>query len=164
MEIRVDDKNLISDIVKKYSGMIMRIAFQNAKILEEAEDIMQEVFLALLKKRSFKSEEYMKAWMIRVTLNKSKDYLRSARRRNITLDKVQHILFTPAERESLEELYQLPNEDRTIIYLHYYEGYSAKEIGKIMKKTENAIFIRLNRAREKLKSLLENEEGMGNDK
>ena len=85
MQINLTDKNEIEKTVEEFSDMIMRIAFQNVKQTSNAEDIMQEVFLALLKKRNFKNREHLKAWLIRVTINKCKDYFRSVTRREITL-------------------------------------------------------------------------------
>ncbi|MDE7453593.1 MAG: sigma-70 family RNA polymerase sigma factor [Clostridia bacterium] len=158
MEINLEDRQIVTEIVNNYSDMIMRIAYQNVNNYQESEDIMQEVFLSLLKKSTFKDPEHLKAWLIRVTLNKCRDYLRSKRNRHIPLDEVQNCLFTPDQHKTLEELYELPEIDRNIIYLHYYEGYTAAEIGKILKKSENSIFLRLTRARQKLKHILEKEE------
>lgn len=63
--------------------------------------------------------------------------------------------FSPQEREVISELDKLGPTDRNIIYLHYYEGYSLKEIGKILRLTQNAVYIRVTRARKKLKNLME---------
>ena len=63
--------------------------------------------------------------------------------------------FSPQEREVISELDKLGPTDRNIIYLHYYEGYSLKEIGKILRLTRNAVYIRVTRARKKLKNLME---------
>lgn len=106
----------------------------------------------------------MKAWLIRVTLNKSRSFLRSARRKVLPLDES----LAPAERlapepsftrdEVLSQLFSLPEAERNALYLHYYEGYSAKEIGKFLKKSENAVYILLSRGRAKLKELLKEDE------
>lgn len=68
----------IEEIVEKYSNMIIQIAYQNVFNKSDAEDITQEVFIKLMKKiGTFASEEHMKAWIIRVTINLSKDYNKS---------------------------------------------------------------------------------------
>ena len=119
---------------------------------------MQEVFLSLLKPPRFNGEEHLKAWIIRVTLNKCKNFLKSQkRRRAVSLDAGVNIGGqTDEERtELLDALHRLPETDRNILFLHYYEGYTAKEIAKFLGGSENAVFIRLNRARDKLKADLE---------
>ena len=151
-------------IIGKYSDMVLKIAYQNTRDLQESEDIVQEVFLALFSRPLIKDEEHLKAWLIRVTLNKSRSFLRSARRKVLPLDES----LAPAERlapepsftrdEVLSQLFSLPEAERNALYLHYYEGYSAKEIGKFLKKSENAVYILLSRGRAKLKELLKEEE------
>lgn len=149
------DTNNINYIVNKYSDMIYRLAYQYTFNISEAEDIVQETFMAMLKKMPFKDEEHLKAWLIRVSVNKSKDYLKSSRRKVLSLD--EKVLGDAAyeKDEPLEELEKLPAFDRTVIYLFYYEGYSAKEIAAMTGKTQNAVNIRLSRARETLKNMLE---------
>lgn len=147
----------VNYIVNTYSDMICRIAYQYTRNIHESKDIMQEVFLKMLKKLPFKDEEYLKAWLIRVTINQSKDFLKSKHRKNVPLEDGLHIAAKPHD-DGLEELQQLPYLDRSIIYLYYYEGYSTKEIGKILGKTANAVALKLSRAREKLKCLIEESE------
>ena len=156
-------------IIGKYSDMVLKIAYQNTRDLQESEDIVQEVFLALFSRPLIKDEEHLRAWLIRVTLNKSRSFLRSARRKVLPLDES----LAPAERlaaqspapdpsftrdEVLEQLFSLPEAERNALYLHYYEGYSAKEIGKFLKRSENAVYILLSRGRAKLKELLKEDE------
>ena len=155
MVLDLSDKNLIDEIINSYSDTVMRIALQHVRNVQEAEDIMQEVFLALLNKTNFKNAEHLKAWLIRVTINKCKDYHRSKRKKLVPLESVRSIAVTAEQESVLEEIFALPPIDRDIIYLHYYEGYGAAEIGKIIKKSENAVYVRLMRAREKLKNILE---------
>ena len=77
------DNDMIQQIVEQYSDMVLRIAYQNTHNLHEAEDIMQDVFIALMAQSSFSSAEHIKAWLIRATVNKCRDYLRSARSREL---------------------------------------------------------------------------------
>jgi len=149
-------------VVNDYSDMIIRIAFQYTKNRPDAEDIMQDVLVSLVKqcdtaKLTFQSEAHLKAWLIRVVINKAKDYLRMAKRRKFeSLDKAEHVL-TNLQEEVLEELDQLSEDDRNCIYLFYYEKYTAKEIATIFQSQEKAVLMRLSRARKKLKFILETE-------
>ena len=153
-----DNENSIDETVRTYSGMITRIAFGYVKNRADAEDLMQDVFLALLAAPPFDSENHLKHWLVRVTVNKSKNFVKSARKKSgaaLAYD-------IPAERESdagavFSELFKLSARDRDALYLHYYEGYSAKEIGGILSMRESAVFVLLGRARKKLKHLLEEE-------
>ena len=154
MDVNTNNE-LISKVVNLYSDVIIRIAFQYTKNRADAEDIMQDVFISFIKQPPFDNEQYLKAWLIRVAINKSKDYLRAAKRRNtLPLDIFENTL-TEKQKFVLDELEELSALDRIIIFLFYYERYTAKEIAKIMDKKEKAILMRLSRAREKLKHLLE---------
>lgn len=160
MRIAADN---VRAIIERYSDMVLKVAYQNTRDLQESEDIVQEVFLALFSRPLPKEEEHLKAWLIRVTLNKSRSFLRSARRKVQPLDER-----IAAERSApepsftrddvLEQLFSLPEAERNALYLHYYEGYSAKEIGKFLKKSENAVYILLSRGRAKLKELFKEDE------
>lgn len=150
----------VDDIVNNYGDLIYRLAVHYTGNVHEAEDITQETFLAMLKKLPFESAEHAKRWLIRVTVNKCKDYYKSARRKkNLPLDENVNASYFE-QTEGLEELEKLDPLDRSIVYLYYFEGYDAKEIAAMIGKTRNAVNIRLSRARETLRGLLE--EG-GND-
>lgn len=160
-ERSMEDKyqlNTVDEIVDAYADLLFRIALQYTGIRQEAEDIVQETFLAMLKKLPFESMLHAKRWLIKVTINKCKDYFKSARRKNLPLDEKMNATYVE-NHEDLEELNRLDPLDRSIIYLFYYEGYSTKEIASMVGKTRNAVNIRLCRARETLKKLLQE----GND-
>ncbi len=153
------NEKYIIDTVNKHSDTVFRVAFQYTKSRADAEDIVQEVFLKLFKKPPKLSidDDGLKAWLIRVTINKSKDYLRAIKRRRALVRN-----YAPPEQvspydEVFEALNQLPERDRNALYLHYYEGYTAKEIAQIVGGSERAITKRIGRAREKLKVFLEEE-------
>ena len=146
----------ITDAVNQYSDTVFRVAFQYTKDRADAEDVLQEVFIQLCKKPPQLSiDDGLKAWLIRVTINKSKDFLRANKRRRALARN-----YTPPEQTSpydevFEALNQLPDRDRNALYLHYYEGYTAKEIADILGGSERAITKRIGRARKKLKVFLE---------
>lgn len=145
----------VSQAVELYADMIFRIAYQNMGQNADAEDVVQDVFLKLMKAPDFNSEEHRKAWLIRVTLNRCKDLHRSAwRSRTQTFDDLE-IPVEPEYREVLSEIFRLPPEDRNIIYLYYFEGYKAAEIAQMLQVKENTVSSRISRARKKLKNMLE---------
>ncbi|MCL2797573.1 MAG: RNA polymerase sigma factor [Firmicutes bacterium] len=149
----------IDHIVEAYADTVFRISFLHTRSRSDAEDILQEVFLSMLNPPVLNDEEHLKAWIIRATINKCKNLLKSQRRkRTVPLEEAySHAGTEPIKEEHIDlvaALQKLHEFDREILYLHYYEGYSAKEIAKIFGKSENAVFIRLNRARNELKKLL----------
>lgn len=148
----------IEKVINTYSDMIYKIALTYCKNIYNAQDVTQEVLLKLvinINKTSFESEEHLKAWIIRVTINQCKKLLISPWfQRTQPLD--DNISFT---EQSHSELYQavmrLPKMQRVSIHLFYYENYSTKEIAEALGKNESTVRSYLHRARVKLKSLLE---------
>ncbi|MCL2630866.1 MAG: sigma-70 family RNA polymerase sigma factor [Firmicutes bacterium] len=146
----------ICKAVEEYADMILRIAFQYTQNRQDAEDIMQEVFLSLMKHGDFNSQEHQKAWLIRVTVNKCKDLLRRLKiRQNAHYCGVSSYGMSQDDLEVLDEVNKLPPLYRSVIYLFYYEGYTAKEIAKFLGKRESAVHTALTRARQHLKHFLE---------
>lgn len=146
----------MQEIIEKYADMVYRIALTRTGIVENAEDIFQEVFLKLKEKKpNFKSEEHRKAWLIRVTINLTKNLNTSAwNNRIVTLN--ENIDFeTKEESDVFSVVCNLPQNYRTVIYLFYYEGYKVNEIANILKKQEGTIKTWLFRARQALKQELE---------
>lgn len=152
----VDKNKYIEKMIEKYSNMVYRLALTRTKSKENSEDVYQEVFLRLYKKLpNFESEEHEKAWLIRVTINCSKNLLNSKFLKHTTQIK-EDITFETKERHDIYYAVQeLPLKYRTIIYLYYYENYKINEISKILKTNENTVKSRLSRAREKLKQKIE---------
>ena len=143
----------------KYSDMLYRIAYMYTGSSQESEDIVQEVFIKLLnKKSSFKDGNHEKAWLMRVATNKCKDYLKSSRHSNVPLN--DEILWGKGcdDDKKLDVqagIISLEDKYKTIIYLYYYEDCSINEIASILKLSKSAVKMRLSRAREQLKSVLE---------
>ncbi len=145
----------IAETIKKYSDMVYRIALTRCRSIESAEDIFQEVFMKLSKKNpKFESDEHEKAWLIRVTINMTKNLNNSSwNKKVVNLD--ENIPFeTKKQSEVFSTVCELPQNYRTVIYLFYYEGYKVNEIAKLMQKNEGTIKTWLFRARESLKEKL----------
>lgn len=118
----------------------------------EAEDAVQDAFLKYLEKAPEHVENPM-GWLTRVLVNGCKSRLRLKWRQVVALP--DDLFCAPAEREELEELWQLPARDRAVIHLFYYEGYSTAEIARMTGEKEGTVRSRMSRARGKLRKLLE---------
>lgn len=144
--------------VEKYSNMIRRLCMIHLKNYADTEDIFQNVFLKyVLSSVTFESEEHERAWFIRVTVNACKDLLKSFfRSRTVSLDELleQPAALSEDNREVLEAVLALPEKYKDVVYLHYYEEYTAPEISKILGKNVNSVYTLLNRSRQILKAKL----------
>ena len=144
--------------VERYADTVKRLCMVHLKNTADTEDIFQTVFLKYaLSSAEFERREHEKAWFIRVTINACKDLLKSFfRSRTVSLEVLAEL---PAEldedkRYVLEAVLSLPDKYREVVYLHYYEDYSAPEIGRILGKNVNSVYTLLNRARQQLREKL----------
>lgn len=145
----------LAEYVRLYRGTVFRLAYSYLKNREDAEDISQEAFLRLYKsEESFQADENVKAWLIRVTINLSRNLLKSGwRKRRTELEK--EIPFSQKEENNLHDfISRLKPEYSVVIHLFYYEGYSIKEISEICRISSAAVRTRLTRARNQLKEML----------
>ena len=134
----------VNGAVEAYADMVQRICFYHLKNKADTEDIFQNVFLKyMLSDMEFQDEEHKKAWIIRVAVNACKDFLKSFfRQRTVPLDAMNETAVYPldGEKEVFEAVLTLPGKYKDVIYLHYFEGYSAAEISTILGKKENTIY------------------------
>ncbi len=151
-------KERFTFLAQKYMDMIFRVAFSMLKSREDADDVTQNVLLALYQTdKAFHDGEHLKAWLIRVTVNECRKMLRSPwRRRTGPLeDWVAEMPFqAPEDRALFWAIMDLDTKYRTVIVLHYYEGYAIAEIADILRIPAGTVGTRLARAREKLKFTL----------
>ena len=144
--------------IERYGDMVRRLCLVHLKNPADTEDIFQNVFLKyVLSPVVFESPEHEKAWLIRVTLNACKDLVKSFfRSRTVPLEELldQPAPLLEEHREVLEAVLALPQKYRDAVYLHYYEGYTAAEIGKLLGKNTNTVYTLLTRAREQLRKTL----------
>lgn len=118
----------------RYSQSLIKIAFAYLKNMADAEEVAQDVFLAYLQKRPvFENNEHEKAWLIRTTINKSKNMLKAGwfRSRNPVPENLSYL--PREENEVLQAVLALDKKYRIPIHLHYYEGYSIQEIADILQ-------------------------------
>lgn len=148
----------VSHAVEAYADMIRRVCFYHLKNRADTEDVFQTVFLKyMLYEKPFQDAEHEKAWLLRVAINACRDLLKSFFRRNVvSLESIGEIEEEIPEehREVLEAVLSLPVQYKNVIYLHYYEDYTAAEIGRILGKKENTVYSLLSRGRAMLKKKL----------
>ena len=148
----------VNRAIEQYSNMIRRLCMIYLKNYADTEDIFQTVFLKyVLSSVSFENEEHEKAWFIRVTINACKDLLKSFfRSRTVSLDEIaeQSSEMPTDDREVLEAVLSLPPKYKDVVYLHYYEGYTAPQISRIFGKNVNTIYTLIDRSRQLLRDKL----------
>ncbi len=155
-------------MVQEYSDMVYRIAFSYVKNKEDAEDIYQNVFLKLFRKKDFSDSVHEKRWLIRVTLNECHSLFRSPwkKRRqecedlDVLLEEQQvhtrsgqDVLEGPGE--VTEMLHVLPEKYSIVLYLYFYEEYSTREIARILRRKESTVRTHLMRGKQLLKKKME---------
>jgi RNA polymerase sigma-70 factor (ECF subfamily) len=144
--------------VHAFSGSVLRLAFAYLKSRADAEDIAQEVFLAYaLKKPRCESEPQKKAWLLRVTANKSKNQLKASRRRADAPLPHSFAAPPPSDPALIDSVLALDEKYRIPIHLHYYEGYSIAEIARLMGANPATVGTWLSRGRSLLKSMIGDE-------
>ncbi len=147
-------------LVETYSDLILRLSYTYLNHTQDAQDICQTVFLKLWEKApAFVSPDHEQAWIIRTTANTCKDLLKSHWRKTTAPLEAAAAVPAPQPEEGslLAAVNLLPPQYRAVIYLHYYEGYAAKEIAALLGKTPAAVASLLHRGRRRLKTLLESE-------
>ena len=143
-------------IVRQHADMIYRIALHNLKEPADAEDIFQEVCLSLLTKNApLFDDVHIKNWLIRVTINKCKNFKKSTWQLKTEAISEKSQAIAEPNPSAFELLYTLPQKYRNIIFLYYYEEYTVPEIAKILGESKNTVNSKLQRARKKLKEILE---------
>ncbi len=155
MKLLTDEQ--FEQIMIKHSKTLFIIAFNYTRDKLISEDIVQDAFIKLYRARKdFESEEHIKNWLIRVTINLSLNALKRKKRYllvdNEYIDNVQD---SSSEEKKNEELYNfvcsLKDRYKDVIILFYYQGYSIKEISKILGISVSGVTTRLDRARKIIK-------------
>ena len=149
----------VNAAIDRYADTVRRLCMLHLKNYADTEDIFQTVFLKYaLHTAPFANGEHEKAWLIRVTLNACKDLLKSVfRSRTVALEAAANLPApVPQEhQEVLEAVLALPKKYKDVVYLHYYEGYSLREIARLLGVTVPTVKMRLKRGRDALRSTWE---------
>lgn len=155
MTVFIKGKDAFSFAFKQFTDTVYRVALHNTSNSSDAEDVTQKVFIKLLEtNKAFRDGEHLKAWLIRVTVNLCRDKMKKSNRETL-VENVIPLASGEEKTDVLEAVRALPENYRNTIYLHYYEGYTAKEIGKILDAKENTVLSWLSRGREALRKELD---------
>lgn len=152
----------IEFLIEKYKDHVYATAFSVCKNREDSDDIVQDTFIQYFRngRKEFESEEHIRAWLLRVAINKSKNLCRSFwRTKRIPFeDYMTELSFNSSESvDVFRAVMNLPVKYRIICHLFYYEGYKIKEIAEMMSVNENTVKTRLARGRKQLKEQLKEE-------
>lgn len=159
LKVRKTDFEAVYD---RHADMLYRLALSHLQSREDAEDVVQDVFAKYFAAADkLKDAEHKRAWLIRVTVNACHDLQRKKKYRlHVPLDEIQEV--AAHEEKPLPDVFSLvallPEKYKTVIVLHYLEGYSVEEIASIIRISNSAVKMRLSRGRELLKKHMEKEE------
>ncbi|MBP3857827.1 MAG: RNA polymerase sigma factor, partial [Ruminiclostridium sp.] len=129
----MDAKN-VERYIEMYRGNVISTALCYIKNQSDADDIMQDVFFGLYTySGSFHDDEHVKAWLIRCTVNRCKNLLRSHWRRNsVPLEAASETVHYDSYGDRVFDLiHKIGKNNRIVMYMHYYEGYSVEETAEI---------------------------------
>ncbi|MGM9544945.1 MAG: RNA polymerase sigma factor [Vescimonas sp.] len=144
-------------LAQRYMDTIFRIAYSYLRSQADADDVTQDVLIQLYKTdTAFESDDHLKHWLIRVTVNRCKNIFRSPWRKVEDIADYENSLTfeAPEHRELFDAVMALDKRYRLPVLLYYYEGYSQKEIAGLLSLPEETVRTRLFRARGKLKATL----------
>ena len=145
-------------LVERYRDRLFSAAFSVCRNAADAEDAVQETFLRYhTSAKEFESEQHIRAWLLRVTINNSKNILRAlSRHETVPLeDYAESLGFeTPESKWLFEAVMALPEKYRVVLHLFYYEDFSVREIAGTLRITEGTVKTRLSRARGMLRDTL----------
>lgn len=157
VSLRTDET--IEHALKVYGNTILRLSYSYLHNLSDAEDILQDTLLSLMKNKPvFSSQEHEKSWLMRVAINLCKNKLKSSWFKTVQIpEDLQSESIADEESEVLEAVYNLPVKYREVVHLFYYEGYSTYEISSLLQKKESTVRSLLHRSRKLLKKSLKGE-------
>ena len=148
--------SLFTKAYELYRNNVYAAAFSCVRNAADAADLQQEAFMRLYTcDKEFENDTHIKAWLLRVVVNLSKNHLRDNRR--VVLTELTETIPAPEgndRQDVLDAVLALPEKYRAPIHLHYYEEYSVREIADILDLTEGAVKTRLRRGRSLLKKTL----------
>lgn len=152
--LRTDEE--IIEIYNRHVDTVYRVCYSFMKNKTETEDMVQETFLRMItSQKRFENERHEKAWLIVTASNLCKDSLKKWWRRNENIDDHADLPdMTQEDREILDAVLSLSNDQKCVVYLYYYEGYTTEEIAVYLKCPPATVRSRLSRARKKLSFML----------
>lgn len=156
---------IINRLIDRYGTEVLRISYLYVKDEQLAEDVFQEVFIKVFQHyNSFRHESSEKTWLIRITINTCKDFLRNNWIKHVNVvepeafsqlaEETDDFLERMSKKEIFETILNLDPKYKDVIILYYYEGYKVKEIANILETTTGNVSSLLARARQQLKERL----------
>lgn len=144
-------------IIRTYGNLLYRNAYVLLGNPHDVQDVLQEVLLKYMEKAPvFQCAEHEKAWLLKVTSNLCKDFLRFSKKHScFSIEKLEMPDVQKEYREILREVLALPAKYKSVLVLHYIEGYQLKEVAGILGISENAVKKRIQRGKEALKLKLD---------
>ena len=143
-----------------YKGSVFRLALGYLRNRADADDVVQEVFLKLYRyDGAFESDNHARNWLLRVTVNECTALWRLLRRGPENIDDYLETISVPApqDAELIRQVMALPKRYRTVLYLHYFEGYATGDIAGLLGVPSATVRTRLARGRARLKDILTEE-------
>ena len=152
----------LEELIEAYQKSLYAAAFNICRNTDDANDVVQDTFIQYYTtKKQFQDEEHLKAWLLRVAINRAKDISRSFWKKNrlSIVDYADAVPFESREETGLfEAVMRLPEKYREVIHLYYYEDLSIKETARILRITEGSVKMRLSRGRSFLRDVFKEEE------
>ena len=158
----------IESLIREYGNDVLRTAYLYVKDVHVAEDIFQDVFIKVSQKLStFEGNSSIKTWIIRITINTCKDYIKSAWNRRVVpmLEYQEEKLSSNTDFEDVEnrdirelirkEVLNLPDKYKDVVLCVYFQEMTIAEAAYALKLAQGTVKSRLSRARLKLKKILE---------
>lgn len=164
-EIKSGDKELFALLLRKYERIVNSILYSMVFDIETTKDLTQETFIKAYENlNSYNEEHEFKPWIAKIARNHAIDYLRK-KKQTISIEELETEL--PDEKESSGDsahedkrrveraMARMKEEERTILLLKYKEGFSNREIAESLEMPENRVNVRIFRARERMREILE---------
>lgn len=155
----------VDETFRKYGDRIFSAAFSVCRNQADADDVVQDTLIRYYShSKDFESEPHLKAWLLRVAINRAKDLASSFWRKNKVAweDYIGELSFEePEDSQLFEAVMRLPEKYRTVIHLFYYEDYAVEEISQILRRPAGTVKSQLSRGKKLLKNMLQ--EGWNDD-
>ena len=148
----------LADLYRRHAGMVYQICLMLMKHVPDAEDATQTVFQKAMEyQKPFRDPEHEKAWLIVTARNECRNQLKHWwRTRRASEETLLSLTWEQPEDGALwDHILSLPEKYRMVLYLHYYQGYTALETAEILGKNASTVRTWLVQARGKLKEILE---------
>lgn len=165
---RLLEEQAFQEVMQEHTEYLLRLAVLYVKDWSAAEDIVQEVFLKYYQNyEQFEERSSLKTYLSKMTINKSKDYLKSRRyRKQILTNKfsnqtkvVRNQFIEQDEKlEIADAVLELPLKYREVIIHYYFEELSVLEVSMILSISDNTVKTRLRKARSLLKNQLKQDQ------